>query len=245
MPVLIIAIIALIIFLNVVHAVYIIKRMSESIRLKREAKLSIGDGVILRRDKGAKLAYKGLCSYYRKDFAGAINYFKAALEHSLVPHNHAFCMDWLARCYDYHEKPNESLNYSIKAVRAEPASIKALFGLADSYCRRGSFEKAEFYYNSILKYDSGNAAAIFMLGALFMGRGLYDKAEAQFKKALEIDKNFTSAIAELSVLMAFKGNYKQMNVYLEKAKTMKYSDSARLEKKLRSIREMRELLHDS
>lgn len=228
--------------------VYIFKRLSVNRNIRKNALTNIGEDVSIHNDKGAKFAYKGICSYLRGDHSPALDYLEKAMKYSGALHNNAFCFDWMAKCYDAQEKPAESLNCYVKAVQSEPSNLKSLFNLADTYARRGSFTKAEFYYNRILRYDKENTIATFMLGTLFMGRGLYDEAEEKFLRTLEMDSNFEAALAELSVIMAIKGDYSQMNSYYDKTKQTaannQYIESDRLEKRLNSIKKMKELCND-
>ncbi|MDR0223398.1 MAG: tetratricopeptide repeat protein [Oscillospiraceae bacterium] len=220
---------------------FVCSRAAEEIRLRRDAKLNIGDRVSLNRDMGAKLAYKGICAFFKKEYGKAAKHLEKAVKYSANPQNSAFCLDWMAKCYDAQEKYGDSLNCGIRAVEIAPTNVKVLFNLADRYSRSGRFEKAEYYYKSVLKYEKDNPAALFMLGEIDMGRGFYDEAEEQLKRVLEQDADFAPAAAELSVLMAIKGNYRQMGVYRDRAEAGEFKDMKRLEKRLCSIREMNAL----
>lgn len=224
--------------------IHIAKRMKRAAVISRFAKAGIGGEVSIYRDKGANFAYKGIYDYMNGDFSKALTRFEKAMAFSGGGHNKSFCFDWMSRCYDALEKTTESLDCRVKAVEAEPSNLKSLFNLADMYVRMGSFSKAEFYYNRILRYDSDNIAATFMLGTLFMGRGLYDKAEEQFVKTLQLDNKSDAAAAELSVIMAIKGDYSKMESYFEKTKNGNYTDPDRLKKRLNSIKKVKELCND-
>ncbi|MCL1904127.1 MAG: hypothetical protein FWF94_06905 [Oscillospiraceae bacterium] len=224
---------------------YILKRVNASRIIHKNALMSIGNEVSIYSDKGAKFAYKGICSYLNNDHSVAIKHFEKALRYSTVSQNNAFCFEWMSKCYDAQDKPSESLNCCVKAVESEPSNLKSLFSLAEMYGKRGAFLKAEFYYKQILRYDKDNIAAMFMLGTLSMGLGLYDQAESQFLKTLEIDNESEAALAELSVIMAIKGDYWRMTAYYEKIKkscnNRGYVESERLEKRLNSIKKMKDL----
>ncbi|MCL2071359.1 MAG: tetratricopeptide repeat protein [Oscillospiraceae bacterium] len=223
---------------------HICKRLVEAHCIRNCAIKNIGNEVSIYNDKGAKLAYKGICAYLNEDHSKALTYLENAVRYSQVSHNSAFCFDWMSRCYEALGKYRESLNCCVKAVEAEPSNIKALFGLANMYVRNGAFSKAEFYYNRVLRYDQKNSYASFMLGTLFMGRGLYDKAEEQFLKTIELNNESEEAFAELSVVMAIKGDYSRMDSYfaeVTKSSNGKYTDSDRLRKRLNSIKKMKDL----
>jgi tetratricopeptide (TPR) repeat protein len=217
----------------------------KSLRLRKNAKTHIGDEVSIRKDKGARFAYKGIYAFLNEDYSASIDYFEKAMKYSTVTHNYAFCLDWMSQCYDELDNPAESLRCCVKIVQAEPSNVKYLFNLADMYTRRGLFEKAEFYYNRVLRYDSKNIIASFMIGTLFMGKGCYDEAQTQFQKTLDMDEKFTSAMAELSVIHAIKGDYSQMDSYYTKARDHKYDESERLKKRLDLIKKMQGLCYDS
>jgi tetratricopeptide (TPR) repeat protein len=219
-------------------------RFVKHLRIRKHAKIHIGDEVSVHTDKGAKFAYKGICAYLSGDYSSALTHLERALKFSTVSQNNAFCLDWMSQCYDAQEKYEESLQCCVKAVQAEPTNIKMLFNLADMYVRRGRFDKAEFYYNRILNYDEDNIAACFMLGTLFMGCGEYERAEGFFLKALEIDGRFVAAMAEMSVLCAIKGDYSTMNRYYAEATDKQYIESDRLRERLDSIEKMQGLCND-
>ena len=223
---------------------HVVKRLNAVSRIRKRAKKQIGEEVSIYSDKGARLAYKGICASLSEDYSKALTYFEKAMTFSGVSHNSVFCLEWMAKCYDAQEKPMELMRSRVKAVQLEPSNLKSLFGLADLYVRNGLYSKAEFYYNRILRYDNDNIAARFMLGTLFMGRGFYDEAEAQFIKALEIDKETKAASAELSVIMAIKGDYDKMEHYYAKAKDDEYADADRLKKRLSSIKKVKDLCND-
>jgi tetratricopeptide (TPR) repeat protein len=241
MFVLIVTAVFFIIVAVVWNLIGLIKHLIVRARFRRHARLCIGDEVSIHQDKGAKLAYNGIYCYFCGDYSKAIRFFERAIALSVMPQNNAFCLDWLAQCYEAQEKPRDSLSCCIKAVDVEPSNTKSLFNLADMYARNGVFSKAEFYYNRVLRYDSGNIAANFMLGTLHMGRGLYDEAEIQFRKTLDLDEKFAGALAEMSVIMAIKGNYNEMNSYYEKAQGVAEVESERLKRRLDSIKRMRKL----
>ena len=220
------------------------RRVIASLRVRATAKMCIGDEVSILLDKGARLAYKGVYAFLNDDFSKALGYFEKATEYCYDSHNSAFCLDWMAQCYEMLEKPSDSLACRVKATQVQPSDIKSLFFLAEMYTRRGLFTKAEFYYSKILRYDSGNVAARFMLGTLYMGRGLYAQAEKQLTNALDMDGEFAAAAAELSVIMAIKGDYSRMESYFASVKAHKYEETGRLEKRLNSIKKMKELCND-
>jgi tetratricopeptide (TPR) repeat protein len=242
----IVSIVSLIFFLAgfSIGLVYICKRLISVWRIRKYAKVNIGDEVSIHHDKGAKLAYKGICAHLSQDHSKALVYLEKAMKYSGVSHNSAFCLDWMSKCYEALEKPAETLSCRIKAVEIEPSNVKSLFNLADMYVRNGAFSKAEFYYKRILRYDKENLAATFMLGTLFMGRGLYSQAEEQFLKTLEMDNESEAALTELSVVMAIKGDYSRMDSYFDKAKDGEYIESDRLKKRLNSIKKMKDLCND-
>jgi len=230
---------------SIVIVVLLCRQLVDVSRNRRYARISIGDEVSIRHDKGAMWAYKGVYAFMNSDYSKSIEHFEKAMGYSMVSHNNAFCLDWMSQCYDALEKPQDSLRCCIKAVDVEPSNVKSLFNLADMYAKIGVFDKAEFYYNRILRYDSKNTAATFMLGTLHMGRGRYDEAQEQFLKTLEIDERFTAAMVELSVIMAIKGEYGEMDSYYKKVSDKPYIETDRLRRRLDSIKKMRDLCYDN
>ncbi|MCL2633209.1 MAG: tetratricopeptide repeat protein [Oscillospiraceae bacterium] len=241
----IVVIIIAYIILIAVPTVYICKHAMETVRIHNDAKLNLGSKIPLHKDKGARLAHKGLCAFFRNNYGKALLYFEKAMEHSYVSQNNAFCLDWMIKCYDAQEKYDEALQCCIKAVNYAPSNIRTLFNIADRYSRAGRFDKAEYYYNTILKYDKDNVAAIFMLGAIHMGGERYEEANNQLSRVLEIDERFTSAAAELSVLSAIRDDQNQAEIYYNQVKDNNFRDLDRLEKRLTSIKTIRDLCNDS
>ncbi|MCL2036754.1 MAG: tetratricopeptide repeat protein [Oscillospiraceae bacterium] len=220
------------------------RHLVNSIQLSRIAKTYIGEDVSIYSDIGARFAYKGICAYMNDDYSPALRYLEKALEHSIIHQNSAFCLDWLAKCYSALGKESEALDCLVKAVNSEPANLRALFSLADTYIQQGAFSKAEFYYSRVLQYDSDNLAANFMLGMIRMGRGEYNEAEEQFFTTIGKDEKFLEALEEMSVVMAIKGDYAKMDSYFAQASKRRPNKSDRLEKKLNAIKRMRSLCND-
>jgi tetratricopeptide (TPR) repeat protein len=219
---------------------YIFKRVTEDIRLRYDAKLNIGSRVSLREDKGARLAYEGICDCFKHKYEKAVVCFEEAIRHSYDPHNCAFCLEWMTKCYDAQGMSDESFNCCVKAVQVAPSSSTALSNLADRYVKKGWYDKAEFYYKSVLKFDEKNDYAIYLHGMIEMGRGHYEEAVNWFEKPTKTEE-YPPLIAEHAMVSAITGNYDKAEIFYEKAKNKGYEEIKRLREKLDCIKRVREL----
>jgi tetratricopeptide (TPR) repeat protein len=210
-------------------------------RVRAVAMQFIGSEASLYTDKGAKYSYKGICKYQKNDIAGALKCFEKALTYSYIPYNRSFCYDWISQCYECQDKFPEALTFSRKAAEEDPENVKAVFNLADCYARDGMYDKSEFYYNVILKYDKCNLMAIYMLGMLALSRGSYDKAEECFVETLKLDPHFSSAHEVISIVSAIKGDYERADKYWKNIKEIGHPFTDRLKQRLDSIKRIQEL----
>jgi len=133
--------------------VFILRRAVIGFIIGVKARMFVSGGFFLTRDKGARLAYKGVCDCFKRNYEKAIAFFEKAMKYSYDPQNCVFCLDWMTRCYDAEGKSDRSLGCCVRAVEVSPGNIPALFNLAERYLERGQLEKARFYYEKVLKYD--------------------------------------------------------------------------------------------
>jgi len=219
-----------------------LRRAADAAVVGYRAKIIVTGGVFLPRDKGARLAYKGVCCCLRQNYEKAVFFLEEALKHSYDPQNCVFCLDWMARCYDASGKPDRSLNCCVKAVEASPNSTSALFNLADRYFGRGQFEKARYYYNEVLKYEESNNYAAFMPGVLDMLGGNYEKAAEAFYPAASAENPFFAADA--AVIAAISGDREKSLGFLELVKQSDYRETERLSGRIDCIERVRKMCAD-
>jgi len=233
--------------------VIIMKRVINAAVIGYRAKLFISGGFFLPFDKGARLAYKGVCDCFKQRFEKAIVSFEKAMKYSYETQNCVFCLDWMSKCYDAVGKPEMSFNCCVKSVEISPGNIQSLLNLAERYLGKGKLEKARYYYQNVLKYDADNDYAKFMTGIIDMLSGDYSKAAEMFYPVAENTAvnaktqaagKFPLLTAEAAIIAAIQGDKGKSRFFLESALKSGYEETERLSGRIDCIEKMRKLCLD-
>lgn len=220
------------------------KRVVKAALIRSRARLCVSGSLFLPRDKGARLAYKGVRDCFTHNYERALAHFEEAMKYSYDEQNRLFCLEWMTRCHDARERYDRSLDCCVKAAEACSDNAAVLFGLADRYSGAGRFEKAKFYYEAGLRYAEKNDYARFMLGELEMLGGNYEKAAERIYPLAEADGNPVMA-ARAALLAAIEGEERKSRDYLEAVVKFDREERDRLEERLNCISRVRELCDDS
>jgi len=224
----------------------VLKRAVKSIATSDKAKLCVSGSLFIPRDKGARLAYKGVRACFAHDYERAIAYLEEAMKYSYDEQNRLFCLEWLTKCYDARERFDYSLNCCVKAAEACSDNPAVLFGLADRYSGAGKFDKAKFYYEAGLRHVKKNDYASFMLGELELLGGNYEKAAEKIYPLADAEGNSVMA-ARAALLAAITGDGQKSRDYFEKTGNPGINREERdnLEDCINCINRVRELCNDS
>ncbi len=190
---------------------------------KKEALRCLGKDIdlsMLRKDKGAMLAYKGIMQCLDENYQNGAYYFEEALKLPLGDNNGRFCYDWLRHCYaklDYKDKYVDTLKRSVQAL---PTDDEVLYMYGDYLAMNGSYEKALYYFNQAVKYNPNNESAYDSLGQIAMDRMEYKKAVEYFDKALKINENYIDAICMKAVCFAAMDDFDSAEKFMTQAMAM-------------------------
>jgi len=223
-----------------------LRPVADNIAICLKAEMFVSGGLFVPKDKGARFAYKGVVNCFKQNYVKAVFFLEKAMKYSYDPQNCVFCLDWMTKCYDAQGKPDRSLDCCIKAVEVFPSNIPSLFNLAERYLGRGKFDKARYYYETVLKYDEKNNYAKFMTGVTDMLSGEYARASEIFAPLEKISEQLPIMSSELAVIAALLGDMQKSREFSESAKKGGYEEPERLSGRLDCIERMRELcLNDS
>ncbi len=216
---------AMLIFFCILFPVIIIVATLENhiktyIPRKKEALNCMGKDMtmsLIRKDEGAKLAFKGIMEFLGGFYRKATEYFEEALKLELSDENKAFCYDWLSHCYFRLDEHKEYTEVRARAARALPTNDNALVAYANCCAERGDFENAAHYYNQAIKYNPNNTFAYRSLGFMAETKGNYEKAIEYFETALKINPSDIDVMYDMAVCHSALGDYDAADEFMKKA----------------------------
>ena len=125
-----------------------------------------------------------------------------------------------------------AVEYFNTALKINPKSVEALYGMGKFLQNVGEFDKSLKAYNGLLAIAPDNQDAIFNIGAIYFEQKKYDEAIKQFETNLQRDINFhrgyygrgrcyeamgekQKAIEDYKHCLAIKPDYELANTQLE------------------------------
>ncbi len=199
------------------------KKLEERREIRKEALRCLGKDInlsMLRKDKGAMLAYKGIMQCLDENYQNGAYYFEEALKLPLGDQNARFCYDWLRHCYvklDYKEKYVDALTRTVQSL---PTDDEVLYMYGDFLAMEGKYEKALYYFNQAVKYNPNNESAYDSIGQIAMDRMEYEKAIEYFNKAIKINENYIDAICLKAVCYAAMDDFENAEKFMTQAMAM-------------------------
>ncbi len=191
---------------------------------------------VIRKDNGARLAYKGLMKFLEEDYQKSSELFEEALRLNLCDENKNFCFRWAAHCclkMNQHEKYKETL---FRAVQALSTDDDILVLYANCCADDGDYNNAEFYYNQALRYNPNCNYAYRALGFISETRGRYGKALEYFDTALTINEGDIDVMYEKAICHGVLGEYEKAEEFMTRAVANDDKDRYELyKKKLQNI----------
>jgi tetratricopeptide (TPR) repeat protein/serine/threonine protein kinase len=120
----------------------------------------------------------------RKDCAGALRYFTAAV--SLRPDS-AIAHNILGVALHGQKKPDEAVAEYRKAVELDPNLAMAHYNLGIALHQQGKLDEAVAAYRKAVELDPNRAMHHYNLGIALHQQGKLDEAVAAYRKAVEVD----------------------------------------------------------
>lgn len=187
---------------------------------RRQALNYMGEEIsfdIIRKDKGAKLTYKGIMKYLDQEYRDAANLFEKALKLRLCDENREFCCNWLCNCYRLLGYNKLYKNARLQCTKALPTNDNVLMDYAWCCAEDGETEKAEEYCKRALKYNPSNNGAYRLLGFIATNTRNYSNALEYFEKALKINAFDADVLFEKAVCYAALDDYNNAREIMKQA----------------------------
>ncbi|MFW5885179.1 MAG: tetratricopeptide repeat protein [Patescibacteria group bacterium] len=91
-----------------------------------------------------------------------------------------------------------------------------LFNLAVSHYNKKNYEKAEYFYEEILKQDPKNVLAYNGIGNMYRDKKNYEKARENYEKAISVKPNFIASYSNLAMMLLNNEKKEEASAVLEK-----------------------------
>lgn len=113
----------------------------------------------------------------------------------------------------------KAISYYKQCINRNPANVKALNNLGNSYQHQNNPDSAYYYYQRLLEVDTNYANVYVNLGNIYLRRQDFDKSIQSYKKAIAIDNNFGMAYYGLGIVLETRGDKEEaMQNYLISAR---------------------------
>lgn len=154
------------------------------------AKIFSSDKDLTPEEKARAQNVQGLQVCAQNNYAGAIPYFKKAVELD----EKADYYTNLGRCYYWIGRYGDALRAYARAeeLGARDAGLKANIG--DVFRQRNDLTEAMKYYHQAISLDPDFARGHYELGNMLMKQGRYDEAIERLTRVLTIDPGFSKAM---------------------------------------------------
>ena len=194
------------------------------------------DGIkILRHDKTAKLAYKGIYALLCGKYPDAESFLQEALALADVRQNQMFCVEWLIKLYEAMEDESKIRWCIRKAVEYSPDNPEAQSRLGHTYFSEGNLEKAEYCFEQALRYDPNNGYSYYSLAKIYLVRGEDEKALETLEKLIKINENHPLAHSEFANYYAMHGDREKAEEECKKAQLCGFKESEELNRRINAI----------
>ncbi len=226
------------IFVGILLVIFLMgKFLIPYINRRKAAVRALGkDGMkILRRDKTAKLAYKGIYALLCGKYPDAESYLQEALAQADVRQNQVFCVEWLIKLYEAMENESKIRWCIRKAVEYSPDNPEAQSRLGHAYFAEGNLDKAEYCFEQALRYDSNNGYSYYSLVKIYLVRGEDERAFETLEKLIKINENHPLAHSEFANYYAMKGNREKAEEECKKAQLCGFKDPEELNRRINAI----------
>ena len=190
---------------------------------------------MLRHDKTAKLAYKGIYALLDGKYPEAESFLQEALAQADVRQNQMFCVEWLIKLYEAMENESKIRWCFRKAVEYSPDNPEAQSRLGHAYFSEGNLDKAEYCFEQALRYDPNNGYSYYSLVKIYLVRGEDEKAYETLEKLIKINENHPLAHSEFANYYAMQGNREKAEEECKKAQLCGFKEPDELNRRINAI----------
>ena len=219
---------------------------SHRFAVRRAALKALGmqGGIAVRKDKVARIAYKGILCFMHDDYPKAEEYLMQAYSMSDVRNNQLFCIEWLLRLYESVQDTVTGELDTASKIRwcmcrsAEIASDnpECQSRLGHAYYLEGKLTKAEYYFEQAIRFDPNHGYSYFSLAKIYVCRGEDERAVEILEKLLEIQENHPLVFSELAIIYAMHNDEVKSEEYYKKAIMCGFDRPQMLSDKLSAIK---------
>jgi tetratricopeptide (TPR) repeat protein len=128
-----------------------------------------------------------------------------------VTHNNSIAHCELGRALNQSGKPNEALEYYLKALQINPNYAEAHNNIGAILARQNKYKEAVIHFYEALRIDSGYAGAYYNLGKIFASQGRIKESILNYRKALSFRPDRTEALYNLAWILACYEDEKYRN----------------------------------
>ncbi len=226
-------------FVSMVTALYVIVRylIKPFIDRRRAALRALGTHGIskVKKDPTARLAYKGIYEFFKKNFAKSEEYLNLALSRSDFRQNQLFCIEWLIHLYEAADNLPKLLWCYRKAAEYAPDNPEFQSRLGHVYFVDGKLDKAMYCFEQALRYDPNHGYSYYSIAKIQIVRGEDKKAEETLNTLIKINENHPLVYSELATLAAMHGENERCEECYKKALLCGYKDPDELQKRISAI----------
>ncbi len=162
-------------------------------------------------DRPEGYRFKGIVSFYQKDFKEAITVLQKAA--NMQPDMRTYYFLGLS----YYSKGDleMSLNWFQKTVDLAPAFVQPRLMIAMILLRQGRVDDSIAESKRIIHLDDNMAMAHNVLGSAYMAKGMYEAGMKEFDRAVDIDPKLVDVYIKKGLFNLSKGRFKEAETELE------------------------------
>jgi len=138
----------------------------------------------LAPNSGAAAYLAGILSIERGDLPGARIYLLQAIENGETGGAAYYCLGFIASAEGSNE---ESIEYYLKALLAEPGHREAMIALANLYYEEDNLSEARKYYEALVEKEPSSGRRHYNLAVVYRGLEMDEKADAELAEARRLD----------------------------------------------------------
>lgn len=209
------------------------------LNVRRTALKALGKHGIrmVRKDEGARYAYKGLVKLINSRLPEAEELLMKALSVSDIRQNQIFCLEWLIKIYSAQENDAQLMWCMRRAAEISPDNPEIQSRLGHAYYSEGRLANAEHCFEQALKYDPNHGYSYYSLAQIYLIRGEDERALETLNKLVTIQQNHPLVYAELAIYHAMHDNEELCRENYDKAIMCGYHEPEKLSERITAIKQ--------